>query len=158
MFCSHVVPYLGNKGPWEYKNDLMSGSSFKSTVLKCGQNSLLFYTSSNNKQSPSVSERKRWATGEVRLRLRSSSVCGTVHGRWILNLTHTACSPCPFYFTRFPNVPVRAPTRLWGEEREVTTGQWRHWRQPSTPWPSISTHLVESITVTQRTGWRWITQ
>lgn len=96
----------------------------------------------DNTQSSPVSEERRWAVGGFRLRVRSSSLCGTVHGRRFLAHTHTRCSPCPFYFSGFPNVPVCAPARLWGVEWEVTRGEWRHWKQPSTPSDNLSSHCV----------------
>lgn len=96
----------------------------------------------DNTQSSPVSEERRWAVGGFRLRVRSSSVCGTVHGRRFLDHTHTRCSPCPFHFSGFPNVPVYAPARLWGVEWEVTRGEWRHWKQPSTPSDNLSSHCV----------------
>lgn len=56
-----------------------------------------------------------------------------------LNLTHTSCSPWPFYFLGlFPNVPVCAPTGLWAGKREFTIDRWRHQEQQSTPWAIIS--------------------
>lgn len=115
----------------------------------------------HNKQSPPVAEKMRWAVGGFRSRVRSSSVCGTVHGRWFLNRTHALCSPCPFHFSHFPNVPVCAPARLWGEEREVVRGERRHRKQPSTPWDNSSSQRateasLKSIRMAPRRGLCWL--
>lgn len=124
----------------------MSNYSLKSKL----QDKILdFYTSAsmsgNNRtwQQTAVCEERRWAVGGFRLRVRSSSVCGTVHGRWFLNRTHTPCSPCPFYLSHFPNVPVLCPGRAvrWrarGHKRWAETSK----KQPSTPWDNISTHAM----------------
>ncbi len=111
----------------------------------------------NNQSSP-VSEERRWAVGGFRLRVRSSSVCGTVHGRWFLSHTHTPRSPCPFYFflslqksrsVRWTGCGVRSQ-RSWEVSEDFEAA--KHTLRQHQYTRFISETSLKSVKKSQRTG------
>lgn len=81
--------------------------------------------------------KKTWAVGGFIVRVRSSSLCGTVRVCCRLNLTHTLAL-APFISGTFQRSAL-CTNQVVRSGIKVTKGRWRYLSQPSTPWASVLT-------------------